>query len=34
MFYLEADEEEEKDHLDDDDVDVLARMLSIMKYLL
>ena len=33
-FYLEADEEEEKDHLDDDDVDVLARMLSIMKYLL
>ena len=33
-FYLEADEEKEKDHLDDDDVDVLARMLSIMKYLL
>ena len=27
-------DEEEKDHLDDDDVDVLARMLSIMKYLL
>ena len=33
-FYLEADEEEETDHLDDDDVDVLARMLLMMKFLL
>ena len=32
-FYLEADEDEEKDHLDDDDVDALTRMLLIMIYL-
>ena len=32
-FYLEADEDEEKDHRDDDDVDALTRMLLIMTYL-
>ena len=34
-FYLEADEDEEKDHLDHDDgdVDALTRMLLIMTFL-